>query len=270
MQGALKGMVRMQAKNILSKTVIIISLCAFFGSAFAAPASKILTKNEELYPQGWSVGDQVKFKKGTMASLNENGSVITGVLASDTYLRPQGWQRIINDYYSVAAYTDRSFFFPHYYRYWNNSSTYNIALPSSGHIRYKDGTAVTFSEQGTVLSGTIADKTTIGIGEGQYGFVDFKSDSVLTFYDNGAVKTGTLSEDTKLRPVGWKNNALNMENAGFVEFKAKSVVNLTQNGEVTSCTVKNVLKWKNGGMKVELPPNVVINFTEQGAEVVTK
>ena len=262
-------MVRVQVKNILLKTAIIINLCVFCGSAFAAPVSKILTKNEELFPQGWSVGDQVKFKKGTMASLDENGSLVTGVLANDTYLRPQGWQRIINDYYSVAAYTEHSFFPPRYYRYWNNSGTYNIVLPSSGHIRYKGGTAVTFSEQGTVLSGTIVDKTTIGIGEGQYGFVDFKSDSVLTFYDNGAVKTGTLSEDTKLRPVGWKNNTINMENAGFVEFKAKSVVNLTQNGEVTSCTAKNILKWKNEGVEVELPPNAVINFTEQGAEVVT-
>lgn len=260
----------MQAKNILFKTAIIVSLCIFCGSAFAAPVSKILTKNEELFPQGWSVGDQVKFKKGTMVSLNENGSVVTGVLASDTYLRPQGWQRIINDYYSVAAYTEHSLFPPRYYRYWNNSGTYNIALSSYGHIRYKDGTAVTFSEQGTVLSGTIVDKTTIGIGEGQYGFIDFKSDSVLAFYDNGAVKKGTLSEDTKLRPVGWKTNAVNMDNAGFVEFKAKSVVNLTQNGEVTSCTIKNVLKWKNDGIEVELPPNAVINFTEQGVLVVTK
>ena len=128
-------MVRVRVKNILLKTAIIISLCIFGGSTFAAPVNKILTKNEELFPQGWSVGDQVKFKKGTMASLNENGSLVTGVLANDTYLRPQGWQRIINDYYSVAAYTERSFFLPRYYRYWNNSGTYNIALPSSGHIR---------------------------------------------------------------------------------------------------------------------------------------
>jgi hypothetical protein len=255
----------MQAKHVWSKTAVIIILCAFCGSVFASPASKLLTKNEELYPQGWSVGDQVKFKKGTEASLNENGAVITGVLASDTYLRPQGWKRIINDYYLAAAYTDHGFFFPRYYRYWNNSNTYNIALPSYGHIRYKDGTAVTFSEQGTVLSGTIADKTTIAIGEGQYGFVAFKGGSVLDFYDNGAVKTGALSEDTKLRPVGWHNNAITMDNAGFVEFKAKSIVSLTPAGEVMSCTVKNALKWKNVGMEIELPPNSVVNFTEQGA-----
>lgn len=56
---------------------------------------KTLTKSEELYPQGWTVGDQIKFKKGTTASLNDNGAVISGVLASDTYLRPQGWQAVL-------------------------------------------------------------------------------------------------------------------------------------------------------------------------------
>ena len=154
----------MQTKSILAKTAVVISLCALCSSVFAAPTSKGLTKSEELYPQGWTVGDQIKFKKGTTASLNDNGAVISGVLASDTYLRPQGWQRIINDYYFVSAYTNRSPFFPRYYRYWNNNSTYNIALSSYGHIRYKGGTAVTFSEQGTVLNGTIADETTVGLG----------------------------------------------------------------------------------------------------------
>ena len=257
----------MQAKNVLSKAAVIISLCAFCGNVFAAPASRMLSKNEELYPQGWSVGDQVKFAKGTTVSLNEKGAVVTGVLASDTYLRPQGWQRIINDYYLVSAYTGRSFFFPRYYRYWNNGTTYNMALPSYGHIRYQDGTEVTFSEQGTVLNGTLADETAVGIGEGQYGYVAFKSGSVLAFYDNGAVKTGTLSEDTKLHPVGWQNNAIDMENAGFVEFKAKSTVNLTPAGEVMSGTPKKVLQWKNAGQTIELPAIKVINFTEQGAAV---
>lgn len=254
----------MQSKNILSKAAVIISLCALCGSVFAAPASKILTKNEELYPQGWSVGAQVKFKKGTTVSLNEKGAVITGVLASDTYLRPQGWQRVINDYSLEASYAASNFFSPH----WIHGGTiYNMAVPSYGHIRYQDGTAVTFSEQGTVLSGTIVDETTVGIGEGQYGFVVFKKDSELHFYDNGAVKTGTLSENTKLHPVGWENNTVDMENAGFIEFKAKSVVNLTPTGEVISGTAKKALQWKNEGAEIELPADTVINFTEKGAAV---
>ncbi|MDD4085505.1 MAG: hypothetical protein GX084_05095 [Acholeplasmataceae bacterium] len=254
----------MQAKNMLAKVAVIMSLCAFCGSVFAAPTSKTLTKNEELYPQGWSVGEQVKFKKGTTVSLNEKGAVVNGVLASDTYLRPQGWQRVINDYSLEAAYAASSFFSPH----WIHGGTiYNMAVPSYGHIRYQDGTAVTFSEQGTVISGTIAEEATVGIGEGQYGFVVFKKDSELHFYDSGAVKTGTLSEDTKLHPVGWQNNAIDRSNAGFAEFKAKSVINLTVTGEVMSGTLKKALQWKNEGQEIELPVNKVSNFTEQGAAV---
>ena len=71
----------MQTKSILAKTAVVISLCALCSSVFAAPTSKTLTKSEELYPQGWTVGDQIKFKKGTTASLNDNGAVISGVLA---------------------------------------------------------------------------------------------------------------------------------------------------------------------------------------------
>ena len=67
----------MQTKSILAKTAVVISLCALCSSVFAAPTSKTLTKSEELYPQGWTVGDQIKFKKGTTASLNDNGAVIS-------------------------------------------------------------------------------------------------------------------------------------------------------------------------------------------------
>ena len=74
----------------------------------------------------------------------------------------------------------------------------------------------------------------------------------VDFYNDGAVKKGTLAEDTKLRPVGWQNNAVDMENAGFVEFKGKSIVSFTPDGEVTNCTVKEPLKWKDNGVEIEV------------------
>ena len=114
----------------------------------------------------------------------------------------------------------------------------------------------------------MANDITIGIGDNQYGFVTLKSDSIVGFYDDGAVKMGTLAEDTKLRPVGWQNNAVDMENAGFVEFKGKSIVSFTPDGEVTNCTVKEPLKWKDNGVEIELPGGSIINFTEQGAAIV--
>ena len=53
----------MQTKSILAKTAVVISLCALCSSVFAAPTSKTLTKSEELYPQGWTVGDQIKVQR---------------------------------------------------------------------------------------------------------------------------------------------------------------------------------------------------------------
>lgn len=49
---------------------------------------------------------------------------------------------------------------------------------------------MTFSEQGTVLNGTIADETTVGLGSEKYGFIAFKSGTILDFYNDGAVKRG--------------------------------------------------------------------------------
>ena len=81
--------------------IFVFMLCfAVTGTVFAA-ASRTLDKNTELHPQGWSVGETIKFKKNTAVRLNDNGEVISGTLADDTYLRPHGWQRIINDHYFV-------------------------------------------------------------------------------------------------------------------------------------------------------------------------
>ena len=93
---------------MLKRLIIFITLLCFAvaGTAFAA-TSRTLDKNTELHPQGWSVGETIKFKKNTAVRLNDNGEVISGTLADDTYLRPHGWQRIINDHYFVSAYTGR-------------------------------------------------------------------------------------------------------------------------------------------------------------------
>ena len=98
-------------KKVLLQITLILCLVTFVSDVFAEPISKKLSKNEELYPQGWSVGDQVKFKKNTVVMINDSGAVISGTLANDTFLRPQGWQRIINDYYFISAYTNGGKFF---------------------------------------------------------------------------------------------------------------------------------------------------------------
>ena len=89
---------------MLKKAVIFTALLCFCISNLCfADSSRMLDKNTELHPQGWSVGETIKFKKKTAVRLNDIGEVISGTLADDTYLRPHGWQRIINDNYFVSA-----------------------------------------------------------------------------------------------------------------------------------------------------------------------
>lgn len=250
---------------MLKRLIIFVMLLCFAvaGTVFAA-SSRTLDKNTELHPQGWSVGETIKFKKNTAVRLNDNGEVISGTLADDTYLRPHGWQRIINDHYFVSAYTGGGWF-PRHHRYWPGG-VYNIALSSYGHLRYKDNTAVTFSTQGTVLSGTVAGKATIALGDGQYGFVTFDDSSILEFYESGAVKTGTLAEDTLLRPAFWRQNMADNTNAGFVEFKKESCVYFDEAGNVTAGTIKKAAPWKTGGAVTTLEEKTEYKFTESGAE----
>ncbi len=250
---------------MLKKFVIMaVLLCFTACSAAFAESSRTLEKNTELHPQGWSVGETIKFKKKTAVRLNDVGEVISGTLADDTYLRPHGWQRIINDHYFVSAYTGGGWF-PRHHRYWPGS-VYSVALSSYGHLRYKDNTAVTFSKQGTVLSGTVASKATVSLGEGQYGFVTFDDDTILEFYDSGAVKMGTLAEDTQLRPAFWQQNMADNSNAGFVEFKKETCVYFDEAGNVTMGTIKNAAPWKTGGTVTTLAEKTEYKFTENGAE----
>jgi len=103
---------------MLKKAVIFTALLCFgISNLCFADSSRMLDKNTELHPQGWSVGETIKFKKKTAVRLNDIGEVISGTLADDTYLRPQGWQRIINDNYFVSAYTGGAWF-PRHHRYW--------------------------------------------------------------------------------------------------------------------------------------------------------
>lgn len=226
-----------------------------------------LAKDTKLHPQGWTVGDLVEFKKGTPLITNELGEVIAGTLAKDTFLQPRGWERVIDDYYYVSAYVDVMPLFPRYQRALIDRR-YNMAIPGYGHLRYKGGTPVTFSENGDVISGTIAEQATVRLVEGKYGFVSFKENTVLSFYDSGAVRSGVLDADTGLRPVGWIANHSEPASAGFVKFRAKQAIEFNEKGEVIAGTLKETAKWRStAGEAIELPANAAVRFQEQGAEL---
>ena len=238
------------------------------GFLLAVPAvqaeTKTLERNTKLYPQGWAVGDQLEFKKGTVVT-NELGEVVSGTLKEDTFLQPRGWERVINDYYYVTAYADIGPFFPRFHRMFTDRS-YNMAIPGYGHLLYKGGTPVTFDEDGEVLSGTLAEQATVRLLAGKYGFLTFKENTVLTFYASGTVKSGVMDSDTSLRPAGWRKNSAADDSAGFVKFSAKKVVTFNEQGEVVAGNLKESVKWRAAdGTAAEFPANAAVRFDEQGA-----
>ena len=71
---------------MLKKAVIFTALLCFgIGNLCFADSSRMLDKNTELHPQGWSVGETIKFKKKTAVRLNDIGEVISGMLADDVF-----------------------------------------------------------------------------------------------------------------------------------------------------------------------------------------
>ena len=239
-------------------------LAVCLSAQLACAQTLTLDKTTPLVPQGWSVADDdLKFKKGTPAELNDDGEVVKGVLNSDTYLRPTGWRYIINDYYYAQA---SSVFFPRFFR--PIGVRYGVALPTYGHIRYQGGEPIRFAADGTVLSGVIDEKVTLSLQENKYGFVEFKSDTALTFSEDGYVAAGTLADDTRLRPVGWKQNHADATGAGFLEFKGNRAIEFDADGYVTSGTLKTAASWKNAdGKVIALPAKAQVRFSENGAEI---
>jgi len=256
-------------QSMILKRIVITILLLFLPLLFVMPSgyaeSKTLTKETKLHPQGWTVGDQLKFKKDTVVTTNELGEVISGILADNTFLRPIGWQQVLNDYYYASTYAGVDPFSNHYQHVFIGKA-YNTAAPSHGHLLYKGGTQVTFNEYGEVVAGTIAEDATIQLVKDKYGLLNFKEDNGLAFYESGVVHYGVLDEDTNLRPIGWINNIIAEDSAGFVKFSAKKKIEFNEYGEVISGTLKEPLKWHSpDGLVVEFTANTVVNFDEQGA-----
>lgn len=231
--------------------------------ANAAFANKTLTldKDTKLVPQGWTVADDTKFKKNTVVTLNDDGQVISGVLASDTYLRPAGWKNLASNYYYVES--SAGFFPP---RFFYHPFRPGLVIPADGHVRYMGNKPVTFAKDGTVLSGTIDNDVVLQLSDNGYGFVRFKNDTLLTFDEDGKVQSGTLAEATKLRPLGWQHN-LRGESAGFVEFKSGTKISFDANGFVTSGSLKEKTLWHHAdGSEKELEAKAPVTFTADGAE----
>lgn len=238
-------------------TAFLLAACLMLGSNAAFAKTISLDKDTKLVPQGWTVADDIKFKKNTTVALNDNGQVMEGVLANDTYLRPTGWKNLASNYYYVES--SAGFFPP---RFFYHPFRPGLVIPADGHVRYCGNKPISFAADGTVLSGTIDNDVVLQLSATGYGFVRFKNDTELSFYANGSVKSGTLAEATKLRPLGWENN-LQDESAGFVEFKSGTVTTFNEAGLVSAGSLNKKTLWHDAnGSSQELAAKVPIDFCE--------
>ncbi|EGO61937.1 hypothetical protein [Acetonema longum] len=250
---------------IRSLICIIIGLSCFAGTAAEVRAeSRTLTKDTKFQPQGWSVGNFIKFRKDTAVRLNEREEVVAGTLAEDTLLPFRGWDRAADETYYVDVYSDVGFYRFHRYPFANRN--YTVTISGSSYLLYKGGAEVIFSEQGDVIAGTIAERAAIRLAAGKYGFVTLKSNTELVFYPSGAVLTGTLDEDTYLRPVGWEKLLSGDGTAGYVKFSKGKTVKFNEAGEVTAGTLKEAaaLIVETGSRKT-FSPGTKVEFSPAGA-----
>jgi hypothetical protein len=152
-------------------SIILAALLLLFDVA-AAQRTIILTKNTALYAP--ASGNQIIFKSGTPATLDNQGRVIAGTLARNTIL---------------------------------------FAPTSGASISFKGGTRVTFDNQGRVTTGTLTKNTGL-FGPNSGTLIIFKGGTPVTFDNQGRVIAGTragLSESNNTGAGGsisgdWKFN----------------------------------------------------------------
>lgn len=249
------------------KTTLLLAIATalYLGLGEAQAREMNLDKAVKLVPQGWTVGEDVKFKKGTTVQLTDFGQVTKGVLGETTYLRPTGWKNLINDYYyveRVSGVWHPRFFYP-------VGARFGVALPTYGHVRYKSGGQVVFDADGCVLEGVIDEKITVALEEGRYGFVNLRDDHLVSFYEDGSLKAGTLDEDTKLHPAGWQGGYTGDDSAGFIEFKGGKDIEFYETGEVVKGVVNKAAAWKQpDGEIVKLAPKDKVQFNDGRVTVV--
>lgn len=249
------------------KKLLCLTLLAACLLALPCHARRVvLEKNTALVPQGWSVADEdIKFKKGTAAELNENGEVVSGVLSGSAYLRPAGWKNVINDYYYAQTAGP---FFP---RFFHPPIRFGVLVPTYGHVLYQKDGMVVFAGDGTVLSGYTGEKVTVSLQEGKYGFVTFKSGTLLKFDAQGRIVSGLLAADTLLRPDGWQTGAADKTSAGFLKFKKNKNVSFTPEGLVGSGTLKKETQWRQpDGSLITLPAGKLVLFSGGRAEAISE
>jgi len=225
---------------------IMMSLL-FFGycaEANAASITKTLSEDTKLMPPGVSATFSIPvFKKGTTVTLNENGEVLEGTLASDP------WLYCVPLQYEVDGR-------PYFKQY--------------GYV-FREGTKVTFNDKGEVVKGTLSHNHVTKIEvplDGKSGLV-LRPLTEVSFYPNGVLAKGTIDlyASIYLRPVGWQRNKILSDNIGFVQFKEGTIIELNDKGEAVKGTLNIDTKLPSpSGFKV-YEVGTTVEFDDNGVVV---
>ncbi len=225
--------------------ILMACLCCGYGVGVnAAPITKILEEDTKLVPPGLMAIDSIPvFKKGTTVTLNDNGEVIEGTLASDPWLN------------CVALL------------YEENGRRY---FRQYGYV-FREGTKVLFNNKGEVVKGTFSHNHNIKIAVPINGrsYIMLRPLTEATFHLNGVLASGTIDlyAKTHLRPVGWRqiNNSDNP--GGFVQFKDGTLIELNDKGEVIKGTLNKDSKLLSpGGTKV-YEEGTTVEFDDKGTVI---
>ncbi|MBP2657260.1 MAG: hypothetical protein H6Q69_292 [Firmicutes bacterium] len=212
----------------MKKVFIVFLMLMYIPVIALCSTTKVLDKDTELQPQGWTAGT-LKFKQGGTVELNEQGQVISGILKSFSQLRP------VASAFSHALITARI-----------------------GNIFFQSDYNVTFDEHGHVLSGILGTDSDVCLSPNTEPYVGFKYNTAILFDKDGNLIKGTICDDTLLRPIGWKNYLPIDNNAGLIKFKAGTEVVLGANAQVIKGTIANDLT-VNG---ITYPAGTTLQFSE--------
>lgn len=234
--------------RVLAGTVLIAFLLfGYSAGANAALVTKILDEDTKLLPPGiTSVSSIPVFKKGTTVTLNENGEIIEGVLATDPWLNcvPLEYEENGMRYFRQYGYV------------------------------FREGTKVTFNDKGEVFKGTFSHNHDIKIAVpiNARNYVTLKPLSEVRIHSNGVLASGTLKawQGIYLRPLGWQQiRNLTDNTGGLVSFKDGTLIELNTNGEVTKGTLnKDTMLPSPTGIK-GFKENTMVEFTEKGIAIET-
>jgi hypothetical protein len=140
--------------------------------------------------------------------------------------------------------------------------TFRVGRGSSPTVEFKQGTVITFRDDRTVSSGTLADNTRLDtmVGSGTQ-MIEFRGETAVTFRDDGTVSSGTLADNMRLDTMVGSGTQM-------IEFKSDTAVTFRDDGTVSSGTLADSKRLDtmvgSGTQMIEFKGDTAVTFRDDG------